>query len=81
MLASRGFSQIVTDLQKEADYVLVIGGPLSAPNAMAVALPTDGIVLTGHDGATTGADVEAALSRAQVLDIPVIGLVLVAHSR
>jgi Mrp family chromosome partitioning ATPase len=77
LLASRAFSQAIRDLQREADYVIVVGSQLSAPNALAAALPTDGVLLTGQEGETTRTDVEDAVRRARGLDVPVIGLVLV----
>jgi Mrp family chromosome partitioning ATPase len=77
LLASRAFSQAIRDLQREADYVIVVGSQLSAPNALAAALPTDGVLLTGQEGETTRTDVEDAVRRARGLDVPVIGLVVV----
>jgi Mrp family chromosome partitioning ATPase len=81
LLASRAFSQAIRDLQREADYVIVVGSQLSAPNALAAALPTDGVLLTGQDGETTRTDVEDAVHRVRGLDVPVMGLVLVERQQ
>jgi Mrp family chromosome partitioning ATPase/capsular polysaccharide biosynthesis protein len=77
LLDGQGFSQLIDQLQRSADYVIVVANPVSAPGGLGVALATDGVVLTGVDGVTTHAELESAVNRGRALDVTVIGLVLV----
>jgi succinoglycan biosynthesis transport protein ExoP len=81
LLDGQGFSQLIDQLQRSADYVIVVANPVSAPGGLGVALATDGVVLTSIDGVTTHAQLESAVNRARALDVAVIGLLLVPKAQ
>jgi Mrp family chromosome partitioning ATPase len=81
LLAGRQYSETVQELRKDADYVVVIGGRASAPDALAAALPTDGVVLTASEAAVSSEVLESARHRVEALGVAVLGLVLVQGSR
>ncbi len=77
MLASDAFSELLTDLQEQYDYILIDSTPINVvSDALLVAKQSDGVVLVVREKSCKYNHIDAALKKLQMSQAKVLGLVL-----
>lgn len=81
LLFSERFVELIHELQRDSDFVLVSAPHADVPAGMGIGVATDSMVLVGTDRRTTSSEVEAAAIRAERLGVTIMGLVAVPRAR
>lgn len=81
LLFSERFADVLQELKRESDYVLVSAPHADVPAGMGIGVAADSMILVGVDRRTTAGEVEAASIRAERLGVTLMGLVAVPRSR
>ncbi len=76
LFSGQTFSNVLAQLKSECDYMLVAAPPATTATGMAIARVADGLLLVGRDRRTDSDDVADVASRAGVLGVRVLGLIL-----
>lgn len=79
LLSGRRFQVILGTLKEAFDYVLVVTGPATVPAELAVGRAADAMVLVATEGGGSSREVRDLADRADLLGLPVLGLVLRAR--
>jgi capsular polysaccharide biosynthesis protein/Mrp family chromosome partitioning ATPase len=75
-LAGASFSDLVQDLRKAYDFVIVASPTISSADGHATTLAGDGVVFVVDDNSTTHEETDRAVATAERLGIPVVGTIV-----